>query len=97
MAGGIVLFRPLPFQQRFGDTVTPLLFQISENGVASMMPYHRTGTKAKCPAFLLQTPAKIDIVAGRAKNRIESSHGFQAILSDGHVTARDVLGDLIRQ
>ena len=60
------------------------------------MPDHGRRMKAERPAALLQPPADVDVVAGRAEARIEAADGFEGRSAEGHVASGNVLGHLIR-
>src|SRR5205823_4085846 len=86
------MFEP---QQRFSFAVTFLLFQKRPEREAPMMPDDGRRTKRDDAAGLLQTPAKIDIVAGGVIFRIESANLFESPAIKRHVTAWNVLGDCV--
>src|SRR5260370_26521187 len=46
-------------------------------------------------AGILKTPADVDIIAGRAIDRIEAAQPHQHLAAERHVAARDVLGDFV--
>src|SRR5678815_1230002 len=56
-----------------------------------MMPDDRGWTKCDDMAFLLQAPAKIDVVAGLAIFDIETANRVERPAIEGHVTTWNVL------
>jgi hypothetical protein len=60
-----------------------------------MMPNHGGRHIANGPAFVVQPPAHIHIVARCAITGVESPDRGKAFTPKGHVAARNVLGDLI--
>src|ERR1051325_6748061 len=97
VAGGVVLFRPLSFEQRFGLSVTDLLVPVGEHGVSPVMPYHRCRAEAEREAFLLKTPADVDIVAGGANLFIEYADIEQRGFAECHVASGDMFRFLVAQ
>ena len=61
------------------------------------MPNNRGRTKRDDATALLQTPAKIDIVAGLVIFGIEAADIFERPAVKRHVTSRNVLGDNVRK
>ena len=57
-----------------------------------MMPIHRAGVKPDASAARLQSPADVDVVAGRAIARIESADRLQCRSPERHVASGNVLG-----
>ena len=92
MPGAVVLLRPLPFQHGFGFSVVYLLFPKHPYGIAAVVPDHGGRVEPQCPALFLQAPADIDVVAGNAEPRIESTDRRKRRLAKCHVAARNVLG-----
>ena len=82
-------------KQGFGFAIPALLFEIVSDSVAAKMPDDRGRAKADLESLVLQTPAKVHVVTGGAKNRIESVDGLQRLPAKSHVAAWDVFCDLI--
>ena len=61
------------------------------------MPDDRGRAKGDDVAFLLQTPAKIHVVAGFAILNVEAADGVESPTIKGHVTTRDVLRHRVGQ
>src|SRR5690242_5067476 len=97
MAGGVVLFRPFRLQERLGLSIALLLPPIGGYGIATMMPDDCRRAKSQGPAARLQAPADIDVVACGVELRIEAADGGQGRFAEGHVTAGNVLRDLVGQ
>ena len=97
MSQTVVVFRPLFFQHRLSASVSSLLLQISEHRVSPVMPHHCCGVETDLPPALLQSPADINIIPGRAELRIKTPNDLKGCLSERHVAARNVLSLLIRQ
>ena len=84
-------------EERFGFTVTFLLFQKRAQSEAPMMPDNRGGTKGNDEAGLLQAPAKIDIVPGSMILGVEAADLFEGPTVKRHVTTGNVLGHGVGQ
>src|SRR6202040_2447809 len=84
-------------EQRFGFAVTFLLFQKCAQSETAMMPDNGSGTKGDDESRLLETPAKIDIVAGFMVLGIETADLFERPTVKRHVTTGNVLGHGIGQ
>ena len=82
-------------QQRFRFTVAILLFQESGKGKTPVVPDDCSWTECNDPSGLLDSPAKIDIIAGLAIFRIEAARGFKRPTVKRHVTAGNVFGDCV--
>src|SRR5260221_13778381 len=91
MADGVVLLRPLLFQQRLGLRIVLLLPPVGAHRVAAVMPHHRRSGETQGPAALLQPPADIDIVASKTETRIETTHRFWVGFTKSHATASNGL------
>src|SRR5947209_3115132 len=59
------------------------------------MPDDGGWTESDHPSRLLNSPAKIDVVAGLAVFGIKAAHAFKAPAVKRHVAARNVLGDRV--
>src|ERR1051326_5934150 len=97
MARQVVLFRPFFFQKSLGLPITLLLAQIGANRVSSMMPDDCRGIETQRPAALLQTPADIHIVAGRAELRVKSPDRLETRLSKSDVASGNVFRLAVRK
>src|SRR5207244_3734534 len=73
MAGTVVALRPLPLEERLGLSVLELLLQIGPEGVSPVVPDDRAGAESDGPAFLLQPPADVDVVARDPELRVEAA------------------------
>src|SRR2546423_4831098 len=62
-----------------------------------MMPDHRRRTEGDDVAGLLQPPAKIDVVPGFAKIRIEAADRLECPAVEGHVATGNVLSHGVGQ
>jgi hypothetical protein len=56
-----------------------------------VVPHQSRGRKRDPPAFVLESPADVDVIACAQENRIESADGQQGIAPHGEVAARNVL------
>src|SRR6267378_1927428 len=91
MAERVAALRPFVFESRFGPAIAVLLLPISADRVAAVVPHHRCRAEADRPALVLQAPADVDIVAGRAKARVEAADRDQRLLAIRHIAAGNVL------
>ena len=82
----------LESKKRFGFAVTFLLFQKGAQSEAAMMPDNRGGTESDDATGLLQTPAKINIVARFMIFGIKTADLVEGPAVKRHVTARNVFG-----
>src|SRR5215467_10154744 len=87
----------LEAQQRFRFAVAVLLFDKSTQRKPSIMPDDRRRTERDDPSSLLNSPAKIDVVAGLPIFGIESAYTFEGPTVKCHVTTGNMLGDRIRK
>ena len=85
----------LEVEQAFGLAVAGLLVKIASRRAAAVVPDHRAGCERDPVALVLEPPAKIDVVAGSSKLRVEPVDRFQDLAAKRHVAARDVLGRLV--
>ena len=92
MAGDIVFVRPLAFEHGLGFAVPLLLLQIRPHGIAPMMPDHSGRAESQRPAFHLQSPAHVHVVAGDVELRIESTDRLQRRAAKRHVAAGNMFG-----
>src|SRR5215467_6081963 len=76
-------------------TISLLLSTISRHCVAPKMPDNGGGAEADRVSGVLQAPADVDIIAGRAINRVKAPELQQCIAPEGHVAARNVLRNLV--
>src|SRR6266852_4996123 len=83
------------FMKRSATTVTLLLFQKRAESEAAMMPNNRGRTESDDATGLLQTPTKIDIVAGLMVFGIKTADLFEGPAVKRHVTAGNVFGHRI--
>src|SRR5205823_5901271 len=74
-----------------------LLSPEGSHGVSRMVPHLRRRAKAQLPSAGLQPPADVDIVAGRAKLRVESAYRFESLSAEGHIAAGNMLRLVIGQ
>src|SRR5687768_14379615 len=65
----VKIFGVLVRQQRFGLSVTALLFEICSNRRAPIMPDKACGAEPDAMSPLDQPPANVHVVAGPPKNR----------------------------
>src|SRR5215510_73392 len=82
-------------QQRFRFAVAILLFQESAKGKAPVVPDDCSRTECNDPASLLDSPAKIDVIASLVIFRIETPCAFKRPPVKSHVTAGNVFGDYV--
>src|SRR4030095_9359766 len=82
-------------QQRFRFAVTVLLFHESAQREPPIMPNDRGRTERDYPSTLLNSPAKIHVVASLAIFGIKPAHTFEGPAVKRHVTTGNVLGDCI--
>src|SRR5207245_5573436 len=73
------------------------LFQKSREGEAAVMPDDRGWVERDDATGLLQAPAKIDIVTGLVILGIETADIFKRPAVEGHVAARNVLCNHVRE
>src|SRR6266852_52864 len=83
------------FMKRSATTVTLLLFQKRAESEAAMMPNNRGRIESDNATGLLQTPTKIDIVAGLMVFGIKTADLFEGPAVKRHVTAGNVFGHRI--
>ena len=88
----VEIFRMLRNKQRLGLSVASLLLEVGLEVRAAVMPDKTGGAKSDLVTEPLQTPAKIDIIAGLAKSGIKAVDFFQGRFVKGHVAAGNVLG-----
>src|ERR1043166_6125081 len=86
------MFEP---QQRFRFPVAILLFQESAKSETPVVPDNRSWAESNDPASLLDSPAKIDVIASLVIFRIETPCAFKRPPVKSHVTAGNVLGDCV--
>ena len=84
-------------KERFRFAVTVLLFQKSLEREAAVMPDDRGRVERDDATGLLQAPAKIDIVTGLVILGIETADIFKRPAVEGHVAARNVLCNHVRE
>src|SRR5438477_272119 len=84
-------------QQRFGFTVSFLLFQKCSKSEAPMVPDNGRRTESDDATGLLQAPAKIDIVTGLVILNVEASDVFKGPAIKSHVTTRNVLSHSVSE
>src|ERR1043166_3908842 len=60
-----------------------------------MVPDQSRWMKSDGEAVILQPPAKIDVIAGRAVNRVPPSYLFQRRFTHHKIAARDVFGQVV--
>src|SRR5205085_2632983 len=87
----------LEAEERFGFAVAFLLFPKRTQGEAAMMPDDRRGTEGNGVTRLLDSPAKIDVVAGLMIFGIEPADVFKGPAIPRHVTTRNVFRDRVRE
>src|SRR5439155_26774920 len=78
-----------------GGAIPLLLFEISTDGAATMVPDNGAGGESDRLAAIEQSPADIDVVAGLAELGIEAPHRQQRRAAEGHVAAGYVLGEIV--
>src|SRR5438093_4809362 len=82
-------------QQRFRFPVAILLFQESAKSKAPVVPHNCSRTECNDPASLLDSPAKVDVIASLVIFRVETACAFKCPPVKSHVTAGNVLGDCV--
>src|SRR5579884_3285846 len=87
--------RMLGIDERLCLAIAALLVDVGLRRVAAEMPDRRRRAEADDMAGVLKPPADIDVVAGRAIDRVEAAQPEQRVAAEGHVAAGDVLGDLV--
>src|SRR5688572_523890 len=87
--------RIAPLQMRFREAVSSLLPQVRSKSWATVMPDNGAGMIDDLFVGNQQAPAEIDVIAGSAMFDIKQSNGFEGILSERHVTARNMFGTLV--
>src|SRR2546422_505456 len=91
-ADEVKIFRMLSNKQRLGLSVASLLLEVGLEVRAPVVPDKTGGAKSDLVTEPLQTPAKIDIIAGLPKHGIEAVDFVKRPFIKGHVAAWDVLG-----
>jgi len=77
-------------QQRFRFAVAILLFQESAKSKTPVVPHDCSWTECNDPASLLDSPAKIDIIASLVIFGIEAACALKRPPVKSHVTAGNV-------
>src|SRR5439155_22777528 len=94
---GVVALGPFALEQCFGSAVGLLLAPVGANGIAAVVPHHRTRVKAQGPTAILQPPTHVDVVAGDAEYRVKAAHGLERGSAKRHIAARNMLGHEVRE
>ena len=84
--------RPLALEQGLGTAVPALLPPVRKQRAPAVVPDHCRRIEVDPLAGFLEAPAEIDVVAGRAKLRVESTEFVQHVFPDREVAAGNVLG-----
>lgn len=82
-------------EEGFGGAVAGLLAEISADGGAAVVPDESGRREPEAPAAALEPPADIDVVARLTEDGIEAADRLESPLPEGHVAARDVLGEAV--
>src|SRR5215467_4180530 len=96
MSGRVVLPRPFLLQQSLRAPIALLLLPIRLERVAAVMPHHRRGRETN-HADLTQAPAGVDVVTGRAEDRIEAANLLQRLSPDREIASRNMLCNFVSQ
>lgn len=93
----VEIARMFAHEQTLGFAIAILLAQIGSDRMAAVVPDEGSRVPGDFPAFLLNPPADIDVVARTFENRVKTADFFQRPFPEGHVAAGDVLGGLVIQ
>src|SRR5258708_26633458 len=85
----------LAVAERFRLAVSALLVKIGLYRVAPEVPDDGGRAEADGVAGILEAPADVDVVAGRAIERIEAAEAEQHVALECHVAAGDMLGNVV--
>src|SRR5262249_26477204 len=82
-------------QQSFSAAIAGLLLEVGARPLAPMMPDKCARRERDPLPRLLQPPAKVHVIAGRAKYVVEAVDFQECFAAKRHVATRDMLGPLI--
>src|SRR5215470_2001163 len=88
-----------PFNRKLGFrfAVAALLLPVGADRITAVMPDHSRRAKANRPPPILQSPTQIDVISRGAKTGVKAVDREERLFAVRHVTARNVLGDLVRE